>query len=173
MGMGVGVVEEVEGVCQSSIRDPSGADDFELDFSGSWEDDDDEGMTTGGSDGLSFLTSPSPAAAASLLLANALFPFVTPALEPIPIPAPAPAPFIPPNPVRPLSRTDRCCTAGNPVLLVLENDGRDATDDDEERGDEGEGEGSGFRSSMEPMSGLWVCVCCCAIEYRRSYPSFS
>lgn len=172
----MGVVEvEVEGVCQSSMRDPRGAVDLDLDFSDSCEDGD-EGSTTGGSDSLSFFMSPTPAlpaAAASLLLANALFPFVTPALEPIPIPAPAPAPFIPPNPVRPLSRTDRCCTAGNPVLLVLENDGRDATDDDEERGDEGEGEGSGFRSSMEPMSGLWVCVCCCAIEYRRSYPSFS
>lgn len=174
MGMGVGVVEEVEGVCQSSMRDPRGAVDFVFDLSGSCEDD--EGSTTGGSDSLSFLTSPSPAipaAAASLLLANALFPFVTPALEPIPIPAPAPAPFIPPNPVTPpaLPPTERCCTAGKPVLLVFvfERNGRGVDDaggeeeDREGRGEEDEGEGSGFRSSMEPMSGLWVCACCCAI----------
>lgn len=164
--VGAGVEEEVEGVCQSSMRDPSGAVGFEFNFSGSCEDD--EGMTTGGSDSLSFLTSPSPTAAASLLLANALFPFAPPALEPIPIPAPAP--FIPPNPVPPLPRTERCCTAGKPVLLVFvfERNGRGVDDagDEEEDGDEreveerGEGEERGFRSSMEPMSGLWVCVCC-------------
>lgn len=110
VGAGVRVVEdvEVEGVCQSSIRDPSGAADleFEFDFSGSCEDD--EGITTGGSDSLSFLISPSPTipAAASLLLANALFPFAPPALEPALVPIPVP--FIPPNPVPALPPIERC-----------------------------------------------------------------
>lgn len=165
VGVGIDVVEEVkvEGVCQSSMRDPRGAKDFDLDFC-SCSCEDDEEITTGGSNGLSFLTFPSPAAAASLLLANALFPFVPPALVPIP----APVPLIPPNPPNPvptLPPTERCCTTGNPVLLEFEENGR-VGDVDEDVDERGEGEERGLRSSIEPMSGLWVCVCCCAIDTR-------
>lgn len=116
MGLGLGLDTTGIGVNQPSTREPRGGVDFGFGDSSSSSDAVlftfiFDGSTVGGSDTLSFPApvppTPPLAAAISLLLANALFPFaLPPALGP-PLPPPKP----PPN--------ERCCTAGNPVLLLV------------------------------------------------------